>query len=676
LPDNQATKFRGESMFRIKQALAILVLLPLTLVAVDAQDRTAPRTKAKPARARQGLHQFQDVSVSPDGQFVVWRGPGTGKGSRGSPALYLTNLRSPEEAPRSLTGQDRTDQLDGTGAVWSPDGSQIAFFSTAGGDQQQVFVVPAAGGAARKLTNVKGALSELRWSPDGKQIGFLIIENPPRQAGPLAAVPPETGVIGEKTFEQRLAVVPTPSGEARLLTPPDVYVYEFAWSPDSTNLALIAAHGSGDNNWYIAQLYTLSSSSGEMNLILKPAMQIAQPCWSPDGKSIAFIGGLMSDEGIIGGDIFTTSAAGRTPKNLTPDIKASPCWLTWLSSGRILFTEMVDGGTGIGVVDPVTGQASRLWSGWETIAAEAQNRISIAQDEKTSVLVRQSFELPPEIWAGPIGDWRQVTHANDGATSGMGRVVSMHWKSDEFTVQGGVIYPTEIQEGRRYPMVVFVHGGPAYQPTPQMPDPRFNLLGELSRAGYFVFMANPRGSYGQGEKFTRANVKDFGYGDLRDIIAGVDEAVKSLPVDKDRLAIMGGSYGGYMTMWAVTQTNRFRAAVAIAGVSNWQSYYGENGIDQWLIPYFGASVYDDPSVYARSSPITFIKRVKTPTLVLAGEWDVECPLPQSYEFWHALKALGVPTEFVVYPKEGHGFNQPEHLRDMRTRLMAWLKKYM
>ncbi|HEV3446249.1 MAG TPA: prolyl oligopeptidase family serine peptidase, partial [Gemmataceae bacterium] len=205
---------------------------------------------------------------------------------------------------------------------------------------------------------------------------------------------------------------------------------------------------------------------------------------------------------------------------------------------------------------------------------------------------------------------------------------------------------------------------------------RFCDVSELSRKGYFVFFPNPRGSYGQGEKFTRANVKDFGHGDLRDILSGVDEVLKTHPVDKERLGITGWSYGGYMTMWAVTQTQRFRAAVAGAGIANWQSYYGQNGIDQWLLPYFGASVYDDPAVYAKSSPINFIKQVKTPTLVLVGEYDVECPVPQSYEFWHALKTLGVPTEFVVYPKEGHGIGKPEHQRDIMKRMLGWFDKYL
>jgi dipeptidyl aminopeptidase/acylaminoacyl peptidase len=187
---------------------------------------------------------------------------------------------------------------------------------------------------------------------------------------------------------------------------------------------------------------------------------------------------------------------------------------------------------------------------------------------------------------------------------------------------------------------------------------------------------NPRGSYGQGEAFTRGNVKDFGGGDLRDILAGVDSVVKTLPVGNDRIGITGWSYGGYMTMWAITQTNRFRAAVSGAGLSNFQSYYGENDIDQWMIPYFGASVYDDPAVYAKSSPITFIKNVKTPTLIVVGDRDGEVPAPQSREFWHALKALGVETQYVVYEGEGHAIQKPEHRKDIADRLTGWFNRYL
>ena len=243
------------------------------------------------------------------------------------------------------------------------------------------------------------------------------------------------------------------------------------------------------------------------------------------------------------------------------------------------------------------------------------------------------------------------------------------------TVQGWLVFPRDYDAARRYPMVVLVHGGPAGAHRPSWPDTFFDTT-VLSHQGYFVFFPNPRGSFGQGEAFTQANVKDFGYGDLRDILAGVDEIVKTLPVDNQRIGVTGWSYGGFMTMWAVTQTQRFRAAVAGAGIANWQSYYGQNGIDQWMIPYFGASVYDDPGVYAKSSPINFIKNAKTPTLILVGDRDIECPAPQSYEFWHALKTCGVKTQFIIYPNEGHLIAQPDHRRDIVKRMVAWFNEHL
>src|SRR5216683_557027 len=189
-------------------------------------------------------------------------------------------------------------------------------------------------------------------------------------------------------------------------------------------------------------------------------------------------------------------------------------------------------------------------------------------------------------------------------------------------------------------------------------------------------MPNPRGSYGQGEDFTRANVKDFGGCDLRYILAGVDAAVAHYPIDANRLGVTGWSYGGFMTMWTVTQSNRFHAAVAGAGIANWQSYYGQNLIGQWMIPFFGASVYHDPSVYEKSSPIRFIKNVQTPTLVVVGERDAECPAPQSFEFWHALRTLDVPTELRVYEGEGHRFRSPKNKADYLDRTLEWFDKYL
>jgi len=287
--------------------------------------------------------------------------------------------------------------------------------------------------------------------------------------------------------------------------------------------------------------------------------------------------------------------------------------------------------------------------------------------------VLSSFDRAPAVCVGPIGSWHPITHENDGAARFWGQARSLHWQNGDTRVQGWLLYPQDFDAKRRYPMIVQVHGGPAAAVTPNWPT---RWTATLPSQGYFVFLPNPRGSYGFGEAFTQGNVKDFGHGDLADIQAGIDEALKEAPVDKDRLGLVGWSYGGYMAMWTVTQTHRFKAAVAGAGIVSWQSYYGQNRIDQWMIPYFGKSVYEDPVVYAKSSPITYISNVRTPTLVLHGDRDSEVPTPQGYEFWHALKTLGVPTQLVIYENEGHAIRKPADQKDILTRTVEWFDKYL
>jgi dipeptidyl aminopeptidase/acylaminoacyl peptidase len=283
------------------------------------------------------------------------------------------------------------------------------------------------------------------------------------------------------------------------------------------------------------------------------------------------------------------------------------------------------------------------------------------------------------MWVGPIGEWSQLTNNNSALSATWGKSENLEWANEGYNIQGWILSPAKIESGKKYPLVVLIHGGPSSAVTPDWPagfGMSRAIIAALSSRGYYVLMPNPRGSYGQGEEFTRANVKDFGHGDLRDILAGVDVATQKYPIDSAHLGVTGWSYGGYMTMWTVTQSNRFHAAVAGAGIANWQSYYGQNLIGQWMIPFFGASVYDDPAVYEKSSPIHFIKNAKTPTLVIVGERDAECPAAQSYEFWHALKTLGVPTQLIIYPGEGHMFIQPKHQVDRLEQTVGWFDKYL
>jgi dipeptidyl aminopeptidase/acylaminoacyl peptidase len=618
-----------------------------------------------PALAAIGATEWpEQAAVSPDGSRLAYVEHG----------IFTTGLKPGDARPAQISLGAGCQQ---NSIAWSPDSQQLAFLSDcAKKDQFQLSVVLTNGGLPRQLTHLTGLLADPKWSPDGKQVALLFTQDLLHASGPLDPVPVETGVLESKIYEQRLAVVDVASGATRLLSPADMYIHEFDWSPDGRGFAATAAHGAGDDNWWIAQLYTISLS-GQAKSIYKPPVQqqIAVPRYAPDGKSIVFIGGLMSDEGVTGGEVFQVPAGGGAARNLTPNLRSSASFLIWPKrSPQLYFTEHYDGGSAISKVDPATGQTERLWQGDETINVPFDdNGVSLSDDATASALIRSSWKRPPEVWAGPIGNWGVKTNGNRDIQPLWGEAKSLHWTSDGFHVQGWLLYPVSFDPAKKYPLVVAVHGGPASVLKPSWPKPGFNPT-LLSQQGYFVLLPNPRGSYGQGEKFTMANVKDFGGGDLRDILAGVDEAVRTAPIDPRRIGITGWSYGGFMTMFAVTQTNRFHAAVAGAGLANWQSYYGQNSIDQWMLPYFGASVYDDPKVYAKSSPIEFIRNVKTPTLIVVGDRDGECPAPQSYEFWHALKTLGVKTEMVVYENEGHLFHTPEHQKDVLERTIRWFNE--
>jgi dipeptidyl aminopeptidase/acylaminoacyl peptidase len=626
------------------------------------------------------VHGFRQVAISPDGRRVAWVESVKGRNQEptGYSVIYVVTLGSSERPRRISAGNEGNDYAEHD-IAWSPDSTKLAFLSDKeSADQLQLYVAEASGHGVRQLTHLTGFLASPSWSPDGKRLALLFTENAPRAAGPLEPMTPPSGVIEQRVYEQRLTLVEVASGALRQVSPADFYVYEYDWSPDGRQFAAIAARGAGDPNWWIAQLSTIDAASGALRFIYKPPLQIAQPRWSPNGKSIAFIAGLMSDEGSVGGDIYTVPAGGGEARLLTPRIRMSPATIAWLpGSQTILFTAQSNGGSSIATVDAGGGRIESLWSGPETISTGSawDFGISLAGDGRTCALVRQSYQQPPEIWAGTLGAWSQLTRRNAALRPAWGKSESIHWQNDGLPIQGWLLYPADYDPARRYPMVVSVHGGPGASEKASWPSSFFDLE-PLSQEGYFVFLPNPRGSFGSGEAFTAANVKDFGYGDLRDILEGVDHVVKTLPVDDQRVGIAGWSYGGYMTMWAVTRTHRFRAAVAGAGIANWQSYYGENDIDQWMIPFFGSSVYDDPPVYARSSPITFIKNVNTPTLVLVGDRDGECPAPQSFEFWHALRTLGVETQLVVYAGEGHAISQTEHEREVARRTMEWFDRHL
>lgn len=655
---------RNSQLSYMRRILFVALLLAPALFAQDHE-----RAVDDVLRTLSAARSYYQVAISPDGRRVAWLQSQNNDGRGGG--IYVADASAPGK-PKHITASVNGPAWE-SDLAWSPDSRQLVFLSDTGSSgQQQVYVAEVSTGDTRKLTSLQGFLSAPAWSPDGRTLAFLFIENSPRAAGPLQPMTPPSGVIESHIYEQRLNLVDVAGGAPRAISPPDMYVYEYDWAPDSRGFVTIAAHGDGDNNWWIARLYSLSAD-GKLSELYKPKLQIANPRFSPDGRHIAFIEGLMSDQGSNGGDVYSIAANGSGLRNLTPGMPATATWLAWSDPQHLLFTQIIDGNSGIASVD-ASGHLSQLWSGPEQVTAGSwEISLSLARDGRQSALVRSSGQRPPEVYAGPVGSWKQLTSENRNLRPQWGESRSIHWQSDAYRVQGWLLFPRDYDSTKRYPLIVNVHGGPAAACSPAWPTASEAPLAAL---GYFVLCPNPRGSFGMGEAFTQAIVKDFGGGDLRDILAGVDQVIRDLPIDEKRLGIQGWSYGGYMTMWAESQTRRFAAAIAGAGIANWLSYYGQNSIDQWMIPYFGASVYDDPAMYARSQPINFVKNVRTPTLILVGDRDGECPAPQSFEWWHALKTFSVPVQFMVYPGEGHLIQQPHHRRDLIQRSVQWFDRWL
>jgi dipeptidyl aminopeptidase/acylaminoacyl peptidase len=710
------------SIRRFHIAALVLLVAPAFSPSAPAQDAAA----SSPSTARvdeilatfDHSHAIGQVEVSPDGKRVAW------VQSNQIEVAPLDNLASSQRVTAAPLPNQICMEND---FAWSPDSSSIVFTSDCArpGDQIDLYLSHLDGSSRKRLTQLHGDLNAPSFSPDGKRIAFLYVEGATRPVGALAAMKAPSGVIGEEGFEiQRIAIAdPNVSEPAEpvFATPSNLHVYEFDWSPDSQSVAYIAADPPGENNWWIAKLYTqtvdaLGSGSGpwenkssKPTAILSPSdvsgplhgLQIAVPRWSPDGKAIAFIGGLMSDQGVTGGDAWIISSTGGQPYDLTPNRPASANGIAWDGNEHIFLSEIVGGDSQL-VRFQLSGDrisesvATSFSSPVFTIpGAVGRGRSgfgpSFTSNRSLFVFSASSFNRPPEIYsvrsrrpAAPdsssssdaFAGLTQLSHFNDGVKPTWGPAVSLNWTNENFHIQGWLFLPASYDPSRKYPMIVEVHGGPSSAVLSRWGTGWPFSPAVFSELGYFVLLPNPRGSYGEGEAFTHANWKDFGYGDLRDDLAGVDTVLSHYSVDPNRIGLDGWSYGGFTTMFAVTQTHRFRAAVAGAGIADWLSYYGENSIDQWMIPFFGASVYEDPAVYAKSSAINFIKNVTTPTLVLVGDRDGECPAPQSFEFWHALRDLHVPTRLVVYPNEGHGISDPAHRRDVLQQAVDWFARYM
>jgi dipeptidyl aminopeptidase/acylaminoacyl peptidase len=650
-----------------------MIKLALTLLAAASATPTTHSTHKVGTDVPPSLHKFGSVALSPAGTEVAAIESAVALDTGAPDPHGVVVLRS------AVTGSvirriDPCATCTYAGPDWSLDGKALAFVAT---DRKAATasLYVARGTTITVLAVVHGVAGTPRWSPDGRTIALLAVAGATKATGAVEAGAAQVGEIGAKDDEQRIALVPAAGGPLRFVSPADTFVYEYDWTPDGRGFVATAAKGNGDNNWWVAKLIAVDATGGVARVIASPKTQINMPRVSPDGRTVLYVGGLMSDFGSVGGELYSVPFSGGTAVNRTPNMKATIVSLSWRGPAPVV-TRLTGERLDIAQVSLASGEAAftSLWSGLATTEA-ADGDASFSADGTRFAATFEDFEHAPEIMVAKLGAGapKMITNAN-AALKPNAAAASINWRSEGHDVQGWLLGPKIVDPGKRYPMVVLVHGGPSAAVTPSY---LWNgTVRQLVERGYYVFQANPRGSYGQGEAFTRANVRDFGGGDLRDILAGVDAVEKSAPIDDKRLGVYGHSYGGFMTMWTVTHSDRFKAGVAGAGIANWISYYGQNGIDQWMIPFFGASAYDDPAIYTKLSPLTAIKAAKTPTLIYVGERDVECPPAQSVEFWHALKAMNVPASLVIYAGEGHRIRAPVNIHDREQRTLAWFDHYL
>jgi dipeptidyl aminopeptidase/acylaminoacyl peptidase len=651
-----------------------------------------------------GLRTYHALAISPDGARIA-SVETVDDGRRAPPQVVVRRTGDGRVLATWSQPGCRQCQLDVP--AWSPDGGALAVIGSdtdAGATTATSTVYVLRGARDTALAVVDGPAGGVRWSPDGERLAFLVTPGARKGSGAVEAGARLVGEIGRGRDdgtvddEQRIAVVGAGGGRVRFVSPADTYVYEYDWMPDGRGFVVTSAPGNGDSNWWIATLGHVDAASGRLRVLAAPAMQMNMPRVAPDGRSVAFIGGLMSDFGSIGGDVYTVpleqpSETAVVPLNLTPGYRATFNGIAWRGS-RLLASVQAGADAGVAAIGQVPGSVRMLWRAPVTATGGRDGRVVFSADGRIAAAVLEDHASAPRIAAGRLPELEPapepeekheqaltlaaLTHDNDDQAPQVA-ARSIAWTGDGVDVQGWLVGPRTQAPGRTYPMIVLVHGGPASSATPRYVaegESGLSLLRALVARGYFVFQPNPRGSHGQGAAFTAANRRDFGGGDWRDILAGVDAVLAAAPVDPERLGLMGHSYGGFMTMWGVTHSRRFKAAVAGAGIANWVSYYGQNGIDQWMIPYFGASMYEDPAIYRAASPIESIRAARTPTFLYVGERDLECPPPQSLEFWRGLKAQGVPASLVVYEGEGHAIRQAAHLHDLRARILAWFDRYL
>jgi dipeptidyl aminopeptidase/acylaminoacyl peptidase len=638
------------------------------------------------------MHTVSSPQISPDGKHLTYEQSRTDwEANAFQTDLWIADTATGETHPLTTMGNPGS-----SGAQWSPDGHWIAFLSGRPGtlhdspkDKRQIWILPVIGlgGEAQQLTRMEQGVDGFDWAPDSKRIAFTA-ESPETKAmkdrkesfGDYQVVHADyemahLWLIDLPKAEESGKI--TPPAEPKQVTKEDSFTIEsFSFSPDGTRIAFSAQRDPDLISGFSADIYTVTLADGKVKRIVDTAGPDGNPHWSPDGTEIAYTTANAAKYFYYADQrIAVVPSTGGTPRVLTLNFDEDPDILDWSPEG-IYFSALQKTQSSLFLLDPKTSAVTKL----DMPGSEIAGQFSFSKDFKQLAFRGTGANKYPEIYATtlPISAPKQITHAAEQLSDfNTAHREVVQWKSGDGTVVEGVlIKPANFDAKKKYPLLVVIHGGPTGIDMPMIAPDRYYPIERFIAKGALILKPNYRGSAGYGEKFRSLNVRNLGVGDYADVISGVDSLIAQGFVDKDRVGSMGWSEGGYISAFITTSSDRFKAVSVGAGISDWATYYYNTDITPFAPQYLHATPSDDPAIYAKTSPITYIAKAKTPTLIQHGGSDHRVPIANGYELRQALEDHNVPVKMVIYDGFGHPINKPKQQRAVMEENENWFNHYI
>lgn len=568
---------------------------------------------------------------------------------------------------------------------WSPDSRRLAFTSGRDG-KPQIYIISPTGGEAAQLTNEESGVGTVEWSPDGASIAFTSTGPESKAMKDRKEKYGEFDIIGGDYKMNHIWLVKVPAeipSDVKKLPKPEALtkgdqfsVGGFAWSPDGKRIAFSASRDPDLGSQDTEQIYVLDLADQHVRKLVDSGGPNSRPEWSPDGKTIAYVTANGQPFFFYANRyIAVIPAEGGAPRVLTESFDEDPNLIDWGPDG-IYFGALQKTNTHVFRLDPATGAVKRITGPEQFHVAGA----SFSKDHRTfaglaagpnhfaEVFVSSASDFAPKYLSDLSAQWKDFSLATREVVS---------WKSsDGATIEGILMKPADYDPARKYPLLVVIHGGPTGVDTTVRSADRYYPVERFAAKGALILRPNYRGSAGYGAKFRALNVRNLGVGDYADVISGVDSLIAKGLVDKDRVASMGWSEGGYISAFITCYSDRFKAVSVGAGISDWMTYYVNTDIHPFTRQYLKATPWDDPEIYRKTSPITYVSRAKTPTLIQQGDQDKRVPPPDSYELYQALKDRGVPVKLIFFKGFGHPINKPKQQRALMEQNYDWFSKYI